>query len=196
LLFLIFSWRSQHLMTVCSQTVLQTHLLTYMYSLMTAMVHKLNVLPTPMMPYKPTRCWSPRCFASAWPKLILACDVKSRGLLQTDRQAEGQTSQPGYILRFRLYRCRCKKTFCHTEHHTWDWQALSSNFLKVSASWGRSSASSAMPEYSRLVSAELWTMDLFTSGGWPRWIRSSKIRVGVRLRHGSWPAHANVQISM
>jgi len=32
-----------------------------------------------------TRCRSPGSFASAWPELIIACDVRGRGLLQTDR---------------------------------------------------------------------------------------------------------------
>jgi len=39
-----------------------------------------------------------RNFASAWPELIIACDVRGRGLLPTDGQTEGQTSQPGYTL--------------------------------------------------------------------------------------------------
>jgi len=42
-----------------------------------------------------TRRRSPGNFASAWPELIIASDVRGYGSLQT----EGQTSQPGYILR-------------------------------------------------------------------------------------------------
>jgi len=46
---------------------------------------------------KITRCQSPGSYASAWPELIIAYDVRWRGLLQTDRQKD--TSQPGYVLR-------------------------------------------------------------------------------------------------
>jgi len=56
-----------------------------------------------------TRCRSPESFASAWPdnsswcqeawpELITDFDFRGRGLLQTDRQTKGQTSQPGYTL--------------------------------------------------------------------------------------------------
>jgi len=75
-------------------------------------------------PYNQTRCLSAERFASAWPELIIACDVRGRGKwlhrcswspqqlacaayrlfahafrLQTYRQTEGQTSQPCYICR-------------------------------------------------------------------------------------------------
>jgi len=85
-----------------------------------------------------TRCRLPERFASAWPELIIACDVRGRGewlhrcswpplqlacaacrlfahtfhefRLQTDRQKNRQTAQPGYILRLSLYRGRMQKT--------------------------------------------------------------------------------------
>jgi len=50
-----------------------------------------------------TRCWSPGSFASAWPELIIACDVRGRGLLQTDRQKDRHHNQVTYCV-FRLYR--------------------------------------------------------------------------------------------
>jgi len=38
-----------------------------------------------------TRCRSPGSFASAWPDLIIACGVRERGLLQTDRKTDTTT---------------------------------------------------------------------------------------------------------
>jgi len=35
-----------------------------------------------------TRCRLQGSFASAWPELIIACDVRERSLLQTDRQKD------------------------------------------------------------------------------------------------------------
>jgi len=65
---------------------------------------------------KPTiRCRSPGSFTSAWLELIIiACDVRGRGILQTDRETnrmtEGQTSQPGYILCLSPLQARTQKT--------------------------------------------------------------------------------------
>jgi len=39
-----------------------------------------------------TRCQSLESFASAWPELIIACDVRGRGLLQTDGQTDITTA--------------------------------------------------------------------------------------------------------
>jgi len=35
--------------------------------------------------YQETRCRSPGSFASSWPELIIACDVRGRGLLQIEK---------------------------------------------------------------------------------------------------------------
>jgi len=58
-----------------------------------------------------TRCRSPGSFASAWPELIIACDVRGRGLLQIDRQTEGQDRHHNRVTYcvFRLYRRVRKK---------------------------------------------------------------------------------------
>jgi len=84
-----------------------------------------------------TRCRLAKRFASAWPELIIACDVRGRGewlhrsswpplqlacaayrlfahafrlqpARQTDTQTEGQTSQSGYLLRLSPLRKKSK----------------------------------------------------------------------------------------
>jgi len=43
----------------------------------------------------------------AWPELIIACDVRGHGLLQTDRQKDRHHNRVTYCV-FCLYRCRRK----------------------------------------------------------------------------------------
>jgi len=59
-----------------------------------------------------TRWRSSGKIASAWLELIIACDVRGRGFIQTDRRTWGQTSQPvpGYILRLSPLQARTQKS--------------------------------------------------------------------------------------
>jgi len=52
-----------------------------------------------------------------WPELIIACDVRGRGILQTDR-TEGQTSQPGYILHPSPLQARTQKSLLKKKSST------------------------------------------------------------------------------
>jgi len=46
------------------------------------------------------RCQSLGSFASIWPELLIACDVRGRGILQTDRQKDRHHNRVTY--------CGCK----------------------------------------------------------------------------------------
>jgi len=65
-----------------------------------------------------TRCQSPGSSASTWFELIIACDVRGHGLLQTDRQTDRRTDITTglYIASFTFTVADAKK--CHQTEPT------------------------------------------------------------------------------